>query len=63
MIHLPNDLLIESYIKAKTIKLQPEFIKMLENEMRRRFLLTDATLQTRTSDLDYIHFQSIQSSQ
>lgn len=58
MIQLSNDLLIESYIKAKNIKLHPDFIEMLENEMRRRSLLTVTSSQNRTAVLDYVHFQS-----
>ncbi|BAQ10067.1 sporulation inhibitor a [Bacillus sp. OxB-1] len=58
MIQLSNDLLIESYIKAKNIKLHPDFIEMLENEMRRRSLLTVPSSLSSNVDLDYVHFQS-----
>ncbi|MGP3609263.1 sporulation histidine kinase inhibitor Sda [Anoxybacteroides rupiense] len=35
---LPDDLLIESYYKAKELKLSPEFIEMIEREILRRSL-------------------------
>ena len=38
MSKLPDDLLIESYFKAKDIKLNPLFIQLLEAEIRRRSL-------------------------
>ena len=38
MSKLPDDLLIESYFKAKAIKLNPRFIELLEAEIRRRSL-------------------------
>jgi len=38
MTKLPDDLLIESYFKAKDIKLNPHFIQLLEAEIRRRSL-------------------------
>lgn len=38
MSKLPDDLLIESYFKAKDINLNPHFIQLLEAEIRRRSL-------------------------
>jgi developmental checkpoint coupling sporulation initiation to replication initiation len=38
MRKLPDDLLIETYLKAKDIKLCPHFIQLLEAEIRRRSL-------------------------
>ena len=38
MSKLSTQLLIESYIKAKDLKLCPDFIFLLENEIRRRSL-------------------------
>ena len=38
MRKLPDDLLIESYFKAKDIKLNPHFIQLLEAEIHRRSL-------------------------
>ncbi|ANB58771.1 sporulation inhibitor sda [Anoxybacillus sp. B7M1] len=38
MKRLPDDLLIESYYKAKELKLSPEFIEMIEREILRRSL-------------------------
>lgn len=36
--NMPDELLIESYFKAKELNLNPEFIYLLENEIRRRSL-------------------------
>ncbi|WP_280516974.1 sporulation histidine kinase inhibitor Sda [Lederbergia sp. NSJ-179] len=33
---MSNDLLIKSYVAAKNLKLDPEFIKQLEDEIKRR---------------------------
>lgn len=63
MIHLPNDLLIESYFKAKNINLHPDFIELLENEMRRRSLLTAKSPLNHSAVLDYIYYQSFYFSQ
>ncbi|MGE6489255.1 sporulation histidine kinase inhibitor Sda [Paenisporosarcina sp. NPDC076898] len=38
MSKLSSELLIESYVKAKELKLCPEFINLLETEIRRRSL-------------------------
>ncbi|WP_081637837.1 sporulation histidine kinase inhibitor Sda [Paenisporosarcina sp. FSL H8-0542] len=38
MSKLSSELLIESYVKAKELKLCPEFIYLLEIEIRRRSL-------------------------
>jgi developmental checkpoint coupling sporulation initiation to replication initiation len=38
MSKLSTQLLMESYIKAKDLKLCPDFICLLENEIRRRSL-------------------------
>ncbi|MGB3260214.1 sporulation histidine kinase inhibitor Sda [Paenisporosarcina sp.] len=38
MSKLSSELLIESYVKAKELKLCPEFIYLLETEIRRRSL-------------------------
>lgn len=35
---LPDDLLIESYYKAKELQLNKEFIQLIENEIFRRCL-------------------------
>ncbi|WP_342513147.1 sporulation histidine kinase inhibitor Sda [Sporosarcina sp. FSL K6-1522] len=39
MIRLSDDLLIESYFKAKELQLNPYFIHLLETEIRKRSLL------------------------
>jgi len=39
MSKLSTALLMESYVKAKGLKLSPEFISMLETEIRRRTLV------------------------
>ncbi|WP_318617276.1 sporulation histidine kinase inhibitor Sda [Sporosarcina sp. YIM B06819] len=39
MSKLPDDLLIQSYAKAKASNLNPLFINLLEAEIRRRSLL------------------------
>lgn len=36
---LSDDLLIESYYKARELKLSPEFIRLIEIEMQQRALL------------------------
>ncbi|WP_432357318.1 sporulation histidine kinase inhibitor Sda [Sporosarcina sp. UB5] len=36
MISLPDDFLMDSYRKAVALKLCPQFITLLEKEMRRR---------------------------
>jgi developmental checkpoint coupling sporulation initiation to replication initiation len=36
---LSDELLIESYFKARELKLSQEFIKLIEKEMKRRSLL------------------------
>jgi developmental checkpoint coupling sporulation initiation to replication initiation len=38
MKHLTDDLLIESYYKAVELKLNPEFIELIEREILRRSL-------------------------
>lgn len=38
MRKLSDELLIESYFKAKDLKLSPEFIHLIESEIRRRSL-------------------------
>ena len=38
MSKLTDELLIESYFKAKDLNLNSEFMFLLENEIRRRFL-------------------------
>ncbi|WP_112181424.1 MULTISPECIES: sporulation histidine kinase inhibitor Sda [Paraliobacillus] len=38
MKHLSDDLLIESYYKAYELKLSPEFIRLIEQEIERRSL-------------------------
>jgi developmental checkpoint coupling sporulation initiation to replication initiation len=38
MKHLSDELLIESYYKAKELKLSPEFIELIEREIHRRSL-------------------------
>ncbi|ALF11593.1 sporulation histidine kinase inhibitor Sda [Parageobacillus thermoglucosidasius] len=38
MKYLSDELLIESYYKAKELKLSPEFIELIEREIRRRAL-------------------------
>lgn len=35
---MSNELLIESYISAVSLKLSPDFISLLEYEMLRRFI-------------------------
>ncbi|KAA0966909.1 sporulation histidine kinase inhibitor Sda [Sporosarcina sp. ANT_H38] len=44
MSKLSDDLLIESYFKAKNINLCPDFIQLLEAEIRRRSLHYTAQL-------------------
>ena len=39
MIKLSDDLLIESYFKAKDLQLNPHFIHLLEIEIRKRSLV------------------------
>ena len=39
MSKLTDELLIESYFKAKDLNLNPDFMLLLENEIRRRFLI------------------------
>ncbi|WP_338655331.1 sporulation histidine kinase inhibitor Sda [Sporosarcina psychrophila] len=46
MNKLPDDLLIESYFKAKNIKLCPHFIQLLEAEIRRRSLHYEVQLSS-----------------
>ncbi|WP_371922492.1 sporulation histidine kinase inhibitor Sda [Sporosarcina sp. Marseille-Q4943] len=36
MLSIPDDLLMESYKKAVALNLCPQFIKLLEKEIRRR---------------------------
>jgi|GEM_PF-774980 len=36
MQHLSDDLLLESYLKAKELKLSKDFISLIENEIKRR---------------------------
>lgn len=38
MENIPDDLLIESYIKARKYNLGDDFINLIENEMKRRNL-------------------------
>ncbi|EPR27758.1 hypothetical protein I656_02587 [Geobacillus sp. WSUCF1] len=38
MKHLSDELLIESYFKAKELNLSPEFIELIEKEIQRRSL-------------------------
>ena len=38
MEHLSDELLIESYHKANELKLSPEFIELIEEEIQRRSL-------------------------
>ncbi|EDL63344.1 sporulation histidine kinase inhibitor Sda [Bacillus sp. SG-1] len=38
MRKLSDDLLIESYYKAKDLKLNPDFIRLIETEIHRRSL-------------------------
>ncbi|BDG36866.1 sporulation histidine kinase inhibitor Sda [Parageobacillus sp. VR-IP] len=38
MKHLSDELLIESYYKAKELNLNPEFIALIEKEIQRRSL-------------------------
>ena len=40
MSKLTDELLIEAYFKAKDLNLNKEFIVLLENEIRQRFLIT-----------------------
>ncbi|MFC4618066.1 sporulation histidine kinase inhibitor Sda [Camelliibacillus cellulosilyticus] len=40
MDKLSNELLIESYFKAKELKLSDDFIQLIEQEIRRRSLQT-----------------------
>ena len=40
MIRLSDDLLIESYFKAKELQLNPYFIHLLETEIRKRSLVS-----------------------
>lgn len=40
MSKLTDELLIEAYFKAKDLNLNAEFIVLLENEIRQRFLIT-----------------------
>ncbi|WP_042458625.1 sporulation histidine kinase inhibitor Sda [Neobacillus dielmonensis] len=39
MRKLSDDLLIESYFKARELNLSPEFISLIESEIRRRSLI------------------------
>lgn len=39
MKKLSDDLLIESYFKARELNLNPEFIQLIEKEIKRRALL------------------------
>jgi len=38
MEHLSNELLLESYYKANELKLSPDFIALIEEEIHRRKL-------------------------
>ncbi|MED4870869.1 sporulation histidine kinase inhibitor Sda [Geobacillus stearothermophilus] len=38
MKHLSDELLIESYFKAKELNLSPEFIELIEKEIQHRSL-------------------------
>ncbi|MCU9613953.1 sporulation histidine kinase inhibitor Sda [Caldibacillus lycopersici] len=38
MKNLSDELLLESYYKAKKLKLSPEFIRLIEKEIHRRSL-------------------------
>ncbi|MFO1443380.1 sporulation histidine kinase inhibitor Sda [Bacillus sp. Bva_UNVM-123] len=38
MRKLSDELLVESYFKAKELKLSPEFIRLIETEIHRRSL-------------------------
>ncbi|WP_133581072.1 sporulation histidine kinase inhibitor Sda [Aureibacillus halotolerans] len=38
MKQLTDELLLESYFKASELKLNPEFIRLIEQEIRRRSL-------------------------
>lgn len=38
MRKLSDELLIETYLKAKELKLSPDFIRLLEKELHRRSL-------------------------
>ncbi|WP_026693922.1 sporulation histidine kinase inhibitor Sda [Peribacillus kribbensis] len=38
MNKMSDDLLIESYFKARELKLSPEFIRLIESEINRRTL-------------------------
>ncbi|GGM31008.1 sporulation inhibitor sda [Paraliobacillus quinghaiensis] len=38
MKHLSDELLIESYFKAYELKLNPDFIRLIEQELHRRSL-------------------------
>ncbi|GER66274.1 sporulation inhibitor sda [Weizmannia acidilactici] len=38
MLKLSDELLIESYYKAKELKLSPEFVRLIEKEIERRSL-------------------------
>ncbi|MFJ7936668.1 sporulation histidine kinase inhibitor Sda [Sporosarcina sp. NPDC096371] len=40
MSKLPDELLIKTYVKAKSSNLNPHFINLLEAEIRRRSLLS-----------------------
>ncbi|MEW9675836.1 sporulation histidine kinase inhibitor Sda [Lentibacillus sp. L22] len=40
MEHLSDELLLESYQKANELNLSPDFIRLIEQEIQRRSLLT-----------------------
>ncbi|OZI13113.1 sporulation histidine kinase inhibitor Sda [Bacillaceae bacterium SAS-127] len=39
MKHIPDDLLLESYFKARQLKLNKEFLDLMEIELKKRSLL------------------------
>jgi len=41
MEHLSDDLLIESYLKANELKLSPDFLSLIEDEIHRRCLTVE----------------------
>lgn len=51
MKKLSDELLIESYIKAKKLKLNSDFIALIESELHRRSLLKSAKQGLKTKKM------------
>ncbi|NGP43482.1 sporulation histidine kinase inhibitor Sda [Bacillaceae bacterium SIJ1] len=49
MKHLSDELLVESFLKASQLQLNPEFIKLIEEEIRRRSLKLNSNKMITTS--------------